>query len=71
MSPKRSAATEVGAGDEQPPAGDASDTAGDSGLAIRFCPHCGEPIGSFWGRRGDDGSHWCESCQAFFRVEQA
>jgi hypothetical protein len=36
---------------------------------VQHCPWCGEHIGSFWGRRGDDGSHWCEACQRFFRVE--
>lgn len=36
---------------------------------VQHCPFCGESVGSFWGRRGDDGSHWCESCQLFFRVE--
>ena len=38
---------------------------------VQHCPFCGEHIGSFWGRRGDDGSLWCESCQLFFRVEVA
>jgi hypothetical protein len=38
---------------------------------VQHCPFCGESIGSFWGRRGDDGSHWCESCQRFFRVVDA
>ena len=38
---------------------------------VQHCPFCGESIGSFWGRRGDDGSHWCESCQRFFRVLDA
>lgn len=37
---------------------------------VQYCPWCGESVGSFWGRRGDDGSHWCESCQTFFRVER-
>ncbi|MCB0878298.1 MAG: hypothetical protein KDC46_04875 [Thermoleophilia bacterium] len=37
---------------------------------VQHCPWCGEHIGSFWGRREADGSHWCESCQAFFRVEE-
>jgi len=36
---------------------------------VQHCPFCGESIGSFWGRRGDDGSHWCEACEHFFRVE--
>jgi hypothetical protein len=38
-------------------------------IPVQHCPFCGESVGSFWGRRGDDGSHWCESCQQFFRVE--
>lgn len=36
---------------------------------VQHCPFCGESIGSFWGRRGDDGSHWCKSCQLFFTVD--
>lgn len=36
---------------------------------VQHCPWCGEHVGSFWGRRDDDGGHWCESCQRFFRVE--
>jgi hypothetical protein len=48
-------------------------TSGDAGdderIPVQHCPFCGESVGSFWGRRGDDGSHWCESCQLFFRVE--
>jgi hypothetical protein len=53
------------AGTPEPPAREA-DTP-----PVQHCPFCGESIGSFWGRRGDDGSHWCESCQVFFRVELA
>jgi len=42
--------------------------AGHDTPPVQHCPFCGESIGSFWGRRGDDGSHWCEACQRFFRV---
>lgn len=34
----------------------------------RYCPYCGEPVGSFFGRQGVDGSTWCERCQEWFRV---
>lgn len=34
----------------------------------RYCPQCGEPVGSFWGRSSDDDATWCESCQTWFRV---
>jgi hypothetical protein len=37
---------------------------------VQYCPWCGEHVGSFWGRRDADGDHWCESCQAFFHVEE-
>jgi hypothetical protein len=50
-----------------PPAGPESPE--PAALPVQHCPFCGESIGAFWGRRGDDGSHWCESCQCFFRVE--
>lgn len=50
---------------------DGPDGAADDDQPVQHCPWCGESIGSFWGRRGTDGSHWCESCQAFFRVERA
>ena len=36
----------------------------------RFCPYCGEPIGSFFGHQGDDGTCWCERCQEWFRAER-
>ena len=57
--------------DEEPQvAGAAADRAaeGHDAPPVQHCPYCGESIGSFWGRRGDDGSHWCEGCQRFFRV---
>ncbi len=34
----------------------------------RFCPFCGQPLGSFFGNRMADGSRWCERCQESFRV---
>ena len=34
----------------------------------RYCPFCGQPLGSFFGNRLADGSHWCERCQESFRV---
>jgi hypothetical protein len=55
-----------------PPHDDESESvprARDARPPVQHCPFCGESVGSFWGRRGDDGSHWCESCQLFFRVE--
>ncbi len=37
-------------------------------LEPRFCPFCGQPLGSFFGNRMTDGSRWCEGCQESFRV---
>jgi hypothetical protein len=37
-------------------------------LEPRFCPFCGQPLGSFFGNRIADGSRWCEGCQESFRV---
>ena len=34
----------------------------------RYCPFCGQPLGSFFGHRITDGSRWCEHCQESFRV---
>ncbi len=34
----------------------------------RFCPFCGQPLGSFFGNRMADGSRWCEGCQECFHV---
>jgi hypothetical protein len=36
-----------------------------------FCPFCGEPVGSFFGRFGADGSTWCERCQEWFVAARA
>jgi hypothetical protein len=37
----------------------------------RFCPFCGEPVGSFFGHQGADDTTWCERCQEWFRAERA
>jgi hypothetical protein len=36
--------------------------------AVRYCPYCGQPLGSFFGARLANGGHWCEPCQESFRV---
>jgi hypothetical protein len=35
---------------------------------VRFCPYCGNALGSFFGHRMADGTCWCERCQESFRV---
>ncbi len=40
----------------------------DAEPAVRHCPYCGSPLGSFFGVRADDGCYWCERCGEFFRV---
>jgi hypothetical protein len=35
-----------------------------------FCPFCGEPVGSFFGRFGAGGETWCERCEDWFRAER-
>lgn len=43
---------------------------GDEGYpAVRFCPYCGQPLGSFFGARIVDGAAWCDRCLECFRVE--
>jgi len=37
--------------------------------AVRFCPFCGQPIGSFFGARLADGAVGCDRCGEYFRVE--
>lgn len=32
----------------------------------RFCPFCGAPVGSFFGRQDVTGAIWCESCEGWF-----
>jgi hypothetical protein len=53
---------------EEPPTSD--EEPGPARRVVAHCPWCGEHVGSFWGRREADGSHWCESCQAFFEVRE-
>ena len=42
---------------------------GEEAPAVRFCPYCGEPLGSFFAVRVEGGGHWCERCQECIRVE--
>jgi hypothetical protein len=35
-----------------------------------WCPFCGDPVGSFFGRFADHGAVWCERCSDWFRVER-
>jgi hypothetical protein len=35
---------------------------------VRFCPYCGQPLGSFFGARIEGGGAWCDRCQECFRV---
>jgi hypothetical protein len=37
--------------------------------AVRFCPYCGQPLGSFFGARIEVDAAWCDRCQECFRVE--
>jgi hypothetical protein len=37
----------------------------------RFCPFCGGPVGSFFGRHDTDGAVWCDRCEEWFRAERA
>ena len=37
----------------------------------RFCPFCGTPVGSFFGRHGDGGATWCDRCEGWFRASRA
>jgi predicted amidophosphoribosyltransferase len=37
--------------------------------AVRFCPYCGQPLGSFFGARIEGGAVWCDRCQECFKVE--
>jgi uncharacterized protein YbaR (Trm112 family) len=43
--------------------------AGEAPPAVRFCPYCGQPMGSFFGNRVEGGAFWCDRCQECFRVE--
>ena len=42
---------------------------GEDVPAVRFCPYCGQPLGSFFGVRIEGNAAWCERCQECFRVE--
>jgi hypothetical protein len=35
---------------------------------VRFCPYCGQPLGSFFGARIEGGGASCDRCQECFRV---
>jgi hypothetical protein len=36
-----------------------------------FCPWCGSPVGSFFGRFDADGAVWCEGCEEWFTAVRA
>ena len=36
--------------------------------AVRFCPYCGQPLGSFFGARIEAGGFCCDRCGECFRV---
>jgi hypothetical protein len=44
------------------------DPSNDEVPAVRFCPYCGQPLGSFFGARIEGGATWCDRCQECFRV---
>ena len=35
-----------------------------------FCPFCGGPIGSFFGRFEARGAVWCEHCEDWFEARR-
>jgi hypothetical protein len=35
---------------------------------VRFCPYCGQPLGSFFGARIEGGGACCDRCGECFRV---
>jgi hypothetical protein len=37
--------------------------------AVRYCPYCGQPVGSFFGHRIEGGAVWCDACAECFRVD--
>ncbi len=49
-----------------------TDGAAEDGAAederAHFCPWCGTPVGSFFGRFGVDGATWCDRCESWFRA---
>jgi hypothetical protein len=36
--------------------------------AVRFCPYCGQPLGSFFGARIEGDGACCDRCGECFRV---
>ena len=44
--------------------------AGETRERPHFCPFCGEPVGSFFGRFEASGAVWCERCQDWFTAER-
>jgi hypothetical protein len=36
---------------------------------VRFCPYCGQPLGSFFGARIEGDGACCDRCQECFRVQ--
>lgn len=53
-------------GAAEPDGGGAADPGDDE--RAHFCPWCGTPVGSFFGRFGADGATWCDRCDAWFRA---
>jgi len=35
---------------------------------VRFCPFCGQPLGSFFGARVEGGGVCCDRCGECFKV---
>jgi hypothetical protein len=42
----------------------------DSGDRARFCPFCGTPVGSFFGRHDAERATWCDRCEGWFRADR-
>jgi hypothetical protein len=40
----------------------------DPPSAVRFCPFCGQPLGSFFGTRIEGGGFCCDRCGECFAV---
>jgi len=41
---------------------------GEAPPAVRFCPFCGQPLGSFFGARVEGGGVCCDRCGECFKV---
>jgi hypothetical protein len=37
--------------------------------SVRYCPYCGQPLGSFFGHRIEGEAFWCDACAECFRVD--